>query len=73
MIQALQAHTLTSVQIIETYLTQIAEHNPTLRALCWVRDRESLLNEARMCDQFRARGIVDWERTPLWGVPIVVK
>ena len=73
LIQALQAHTLTSVQIIETYLTQIAEHNPTLRALCWVRDRESLLNEARMCDQFRARGIVDWERTPLWGVPIVVK
>lgn len=71
--QALQAYTLTSVQIIETYLAQIAEHNPTLRALCWVRDRESLLNEARMCDQFRARGIVDWERTPLWGVPIVVK
>jgi hypothetical protein len=73
LIQALQAHTLTSVHIIETYLTQIAEHNPTLRALCWVRDRESLLNEARTCDQFRARGIVDWERTPLWGVPIVVK
>jgi hypothetical protein len=73
LIRALQTHTLTSVHIVETYLSQINAHNPTLRALCWVRDREAVLREASLCDQFRARGIVDWERTPLWGVPIVVK
>ena len=73
LIRGLQTYTLSSVQIVEAYLTQINAHNPTLRALCWVRDRESVFREASQCDQFRARGIVDWERTPLWGVPIVVK
>lgn len=73
LVQALRSHSLSSVQIVEAYLNQIGKHNEELRALCWVRERESLLREASGCDQMLSRGIVDWERTPLWGVPIVVK
>ena len=69
----LQSSLITSTQIIETYLSQINLHNSTLRALTWVREREDVLREARVCDLYRSRGWVDWERKPLWGVPIVVK
>jgi hypothetical protein len=73
LIHLLQSSLIASTQIIETYLSQINLHNPTLRALTWVREREDVMREARVCDLYRSRGWVDWERKPLWGVPIVVK
>jgi amidase len=69
----LNAGTITSVEIVETYLHQIELHNRRgrqLRALISVAPRHELVRIARRLDDERIRGK---KRGPLHGVPIVLK
>lgn len=71
--ELLSGNILTSVEIIETYLVQIEQHNRRgrqLRALISVAPRHELLKIARQLDNERAHGRL---RGPLHGIPIVVK
>jgi amidase len=69
----LNAQALTSVEIVETYLHQIEQHNRRgrqLRALISVAPRHELIRIAKKLDAERARGK---RRGPLHGVPVVLK
>ena len=69
----LQSGSLTSVQILETYLAQIEKHNhagQTLNAIINVAPRDALLAQAQKLDQERKEGK---SRGPLHGLPTVVK
>ena len=73
----LQSHlvsgSLTSVQILETYLAQIEKHNHTgqkLNAIISVAPRNSLVAQAQKLDEERKAGKI---RGPLHGLPVVVK
>ena len=69
----LRAGTLTSVEIITTYLTQIEKHNHVgakLNAMISVGPRESVLEAAEKLDRERGAGKL---RGPLHGLPIIVK
>jgi hypothetical protein len=69
----LRAGTLTSVEIITTYLTQIEKHNHAgakLNAMISVAPRESVLEAAEKLDLERVAGKL---RGPLHGLPIIVK
>ena len=71
--ERLELGTLTSVQIIEAYLSQITAHNHSglkLNALICVAPEESVLAQARKLDEERKEGRV---RGPLHGLPIIVK
>lgn len=71
--ERLASRTLTSVQIIETYLTQIEKHHHAgahLNALISVAPRELALQRARMLDYERRDGQV---RSWLHGIPIITK
>lgn len=61
---------LTSVQIVETYLAHIDEHNPSLNALISRPPREKLLRAAEKLDCERQDGKL---RGPLHGIPIILK
>lgn len=69
----LQSGSLTSVQILETYLAQIAKHNHAgqkLNAIINIAPQDSLLAQARKLDQERKEGKL---RGPLHGLPTIVK
>jgi amidase len=69
----LQSGSLTSVQILETYLAQIEKHNHAgqkLNAIISVAPRAALLAQAQKLDQERKEGKL---RGPLHGLPTVVK
>ncbi|KAH7558848.1 amidase signature domain-containing protein [Bipolaris maydis] len=71
--ELLNARAITSVQIVQLYLKEIALHNRRgrqLRALISVAPKHELLRIARKLDDERARGKI---RGPLHGIPIVVK
>lgn len=71
--ELLNQGTITSVEIVETYLHQIDQHNRRgrqLRALISVAPRQELLRIAKKLDAERARGK---RRGPLHGIPIVLK
>ncbi|KAF2201136.1 amidase signature enzyme [Delitschia confertaspora ATCC 74209] len=71
--EMLNAQLVTSVEIVETYLAQIEQHNRRgrqLRALISVAPKHELLKIAKRLDDERARGKL---RGPLHGIPIVVK
>jgi amidase len=71
--ELLNAQAITSVEIVETYLRQIEQHNRRgrqLRALISVAPKHELLKIARKLDAERARGK---RRGPLHGVPVVLK
>jgi len=71
--ERLDAGTLTSVEIITTYLAQIEKHNHAgakLNAIINVAPRESVLKAAEKLDRERSAGKV---RGPLHGLPIIVK
>ena len=71
--EMLSAGAITSVEIVESYLHQIEQHNRRgrqLRALISVAPRHELIRIARRLDDERARGK---RRGPLHGVPIVLK
>jgi hypothetical protein len=64
---------LTSVQIIETYLAQIEKHNHAgakLNAMITVASRELVLQRAGELDWERKEGKI---RGPFHGLPIIVK
>jgi amidase len=69
----LENNSLTSVQIIDTYLQQIDRFNhngPCLNALISVAPRDILMSTARSLDDQRRQGKV---RSPLHGIPIILK
>jgi len=71
--ELLNQGTITSVEIVETYLHQIDQHNRRgrqLRALISVAPRHELLKMAKRLDAERVRGK---RRGPLHGIPIVLK
>ena len=71
--ELLNAHVITSVQIVELYLREIELHNRRgrqLRALISVAPKHEVLRIAKQLDDERARGKI---RGPLHGIPIVLK
>lgn len=69
----LKAGTVTSVEIISTYLAQIEKHNHAgakLNAIITVAPRKLVLKAAENLDRERSAGKV---RGPLHGLPIIVK
>lgn len=69
----LKAGTLTTVEIITTYLAQIEKHNHAgakLNAMIGVAPRELVLKAAEELDRERAACKL---RSPLHGLPIIVK
>ncbi|KAL6690460.1 amidase signature enzyme [Trichoderma pleuroticola] len=68
--QQLVSGKLNSVQIIETYLTQIDAHNPALNAFISLAPRDALRSTAEALDAERAAGAL---RGPFHSIPIVLK
>ncbi|KAK5116978.1 hypothetical protein LTR62_006699 [Meristemomyces frigidus] len=71
--QLLRNQKLTSVALVEAYLTQIGKHNHNgfrLNALISVAPREDLLKTASRLDEERAAGHA---RGPLHGIPFIIK
>lgn len=69
----LEKSLLTSEELTEQYLDQIALHNRNgmnIRAIITVADRESVRQIARELDQERA---VKGPRGPLHGIPVLIK
>lgn len=66
----LAAGTITSVQIIETYLNQIEKYEPVYNALISQPPRGKLLRAAEKLDQERRNGKI---RGPLHGIPVILK
>jgi amidase len=66
------AHRYTVTQVVEWYIARIAKYDAIYHALPVV-DRQGALAAAAREDADAARGGRDFERAPLWGVPIVVK
>jgi hypothetical protein len=69
----LENGSLTSVQIVETYLAQIERHNragANLRLILSTPPRQKLVENAQELDKERAAGHV---RGPLHGIPIILK
>jgi amidase len=69
----LETHTTTSVDIIETYLSQINKFDKTgicLNAMIAVAPRHLLLAQAISLDEERFNGKV---RGPLHGLPVILK
>jgi amidase len=65
---ALQARTVSAVELAEDVISRIERHDGKINAIC-VRDFDRALQAARMADAQLARG----ERKPLLGVPLTVK
>ena len=71
--ERLKDGTLTSVEIITTYLAQIEKHNHAgakLNAMISVAPRELVLTAAANLDRERSRGRI---RGSLHGLPVIVK
>jgi amidase len=69
----LQTGSLTSVQILQTYLAQIEKHNHAgqkLNAIINIAPLDSLLSQAQKLDEERNEGKL---RGPLHGLPTIVK
>jgi len=60
---------LTSLEVVQAFLEQIATHNPTLNAIVTL-DAEGAIERAREADEALANGEV-WG--PLHGVPVTIK
>lgn len=73
-IKHLSAHlsegTLTSSEIVDTYLRQIEQWNPKLKALISVASRDQVIRLAEERDQERREGMV---RGVMHGIPVVLK
>jgi amidase len=61
--------TLSAAELLEAYLSQIAQHNPKLNAICTL-DAENARNRAKEADAALAKGDI-WG--PLHGIPITLK
>ena len=67
--QRIQDGTLSSAELLDAYLTQIANHNPKLNAICTL-DTERAQFRAKQADEAIAHG-EHWG--PLHGIPMTVK
>jgi amidase len=67
--QKIRARQLTSVEVVDAFLSQIYQYNPQLNAIVTVNDANARAR-ARAADEALARGEI-WG--PLHGVPITIK
>lgn len=68
--QLLTNKEVTSVQIVEEYLSQIGRHEAALNALISIAPRDKLLRAAASLDAERQDGRL---RSRLHGIPIILK
>lgn len=66
------AHKYTVTEVVQWYLARIAKYNPIYRAVETV-DAKGALATAAEEDTAAMRGGANFHRSPMWGVPIVVK
>ena len=59
-------------EVVEAHLDRIEHVNPTLNAVVYLRSK-SAMAEARKADESIAKGQVDWDAKPLFGVPVTIK
>jgi amidase len=69
---AIRTRNVTVVELAEAHLRQIERRNPALNAVVSL-DADGALRQARALDERSARGAVDWDASPLFGVPITLK
>lgn len=67
--QMIKERDVSSLEVVEAYLTQIEKYNPTLNAICTLT-ADSARSRARQADEALAKGEL-WG--PLHGVPITIK
>jgi amidase len=67
--QMIRDRQVSAVEVLDTYLTQIAKHNAKLNAICTL-DAENARTRAKQADEALARG-ENWGA--LHGVPITIK
>jgi amidase len=70
--QMYRSHKYTVTQVVQWYLARIAKYNGVYRAVQTV-DREGALATAAGEDAEAAAGGSQYQRGPMWGVPIVTK
>jgi amidase len=73
LLSLLESETVTSVQLVESFLSRIDENNHQgllLRAVIETAPYENIIQIAQSCDADRQQGI---SRGPLHGIPILVK
>lgn len=71
--ELLTARLVSSVDLVEKYLTQISKHNHAglkINAVAFTAERETLLAHAERLDNECRQGHI---RSPLHGIPILVK
>jgi amidase len=67
--QMIRDRDVSAVEVVEAYLTQIAQHNPKLNAICTL-DEDNARDRAKQADAALSRG----ENWGAWhGVPITIK
>ena len=69
LLERLEQREVSALELMEDTLERIDATHPRLGAIVAIRDRESLLEEARLADEQRSRG----ELRPLLGIPLGVK
>ena len=67
--QMIRDRTLSSVELLDAYLAQIAQNNPRLNAICTL-DEDNARTRARQADEALTKG-ENWG--PLHGLPMTVK
>jgi amidase len=70
--QMYRSHKYTVTDVVQWYLARIAKYNGIYRAVQTV-DREGALAEAAREDAEAAAGGSNYQRGPMWGIPIVTK
>jgi amidase len=70
--QMYRSHKYTVTDVVQWYLARIAKYNGIYRAV-QTMDREGALAAAAREDADAAAGGSDYQRGPMWGVPIVTK
>jgi amidase len=70
--QMYRSHKYTVTEVVQWYLARITKYNGIYRAVQTV-DREGALTTAAREDDEAATGGSQYQRGPLWGVPIVTK
>jgi amidase len=67
--QMIRDRTISAIEVVDAYLNQIAQHNPTLNAIC-ILDADNARTQAKQADEALAKG-ENWGA--LHGVPVTIK